>query len=165
MTRNVQTAPDRVAVLGPDLSWTYADLHQRALGLAAQFRALGIGRGDVVAIQLPNSAEFILTYLATGYAGAILQTLHMPYRGAEIEMLLAHSGANAIVCLAQGKDFNPAEAVLAMKPRLPKLQHVIAVGPGTPPARCRSMRMPRARRSPRSRRRPTISCCPTPPAP
>jgi cyclohexanecarboxylate-CoA ligase/acyl-CoA synthetase len=129
MTRNVQAAPDRVAVLGPDLSWTYSDLHRRALGLAAQFRALGIGRGDVVAIQLPNGAEFILTYLATGYAGAILQTLHMPYRGAEIETLLAHSGAKAIVCLSQGKDFNAAEAVLSMQPRLPKLQHVIAVGP------------------------------------
>jgi cyclohexanecarboxylate-CoA ligase/acyl-CoA synthetase len=131
MTRHVRAIPDRVAVTGPDGAWSYSDLQRRALGLAAQFRALGIGRGDVVAIQLPNVAEFILTYLATGYAGAILQTLHMPYRGAEIETLLAHSGAKAMVCLAQGKDFNPAEAVLAMKPRLPRLQHVIAVGPGT----------------------------------
>jgi cyclohexanecarboxylate-CoA ligase/acyl-CoA synthetase len=53
----------------------------------------------------------------------------MPYRGAEIEFFLHHSGAKAIVCMGQGKDFNPAEAVLAMKPRLPKLSHVLAVGP------------------------------------
>jgi cyclohexanecarboxylate-CoA ligase/acyl-CoA synthetase len=128
MLRHVKAAPDRVAVASPHGAWSYAELHRRALGLAAQFRALGIQRGDVVAIQLPNVAEFVLTYLATGYAGAILQTLHMPYRGAEIELLLNHSGAKALVCLGQGKDFNPAEAVLAMKPRLPKLQHVIAVG-------------------------------------
>ena len=117
------------ALVGPDVSWTYAELHQRALNLATQFRSLGIGRGDVVAVQLPNSAEFILTYLATGYAGGILQTLHMPYRGAEIEFLLAHSGAKAVVCMGQGKDFQPAEAILAMQPRLPQLKHLIAVGP------------------------------------
>ncbi len=134
MLRNVREAGDRVAVMGPHGAWSYAELHRRALGLAAQWRALGIGRGDVVAIQLPNLAEFILTYLATGYAGAILQTLHMPYRGAEIELLLNHSGAKAIVCMGQGKDFNPAEALLAMRARLPKLQHVIAIGAVPPGA-------------------------------
>ena len=125
-------SPQRLAVIGPGASWRYAELHARALDLAAHFRALGIGRGDVVAIQLPNLPEFVLTYLATAYAGAILQTLHMPYRGAEIEQLLHHSGAKAIVCLGQGKDFNPAQAVLAMQPRLKQLAHVIAVGPNPP---------------------------------
>ncbi|MGD9920072.1 MAG: class I adenylate-forming enzyme family protein [Pseudorhodoplanes sp.] len=126
-------APDQVAILGPNTRWSYGELHARAIGLAARLRSLGIGRGDVVAIQLPNLPEFVLTYLATGYAGAILQTLHMPYRGAEIEFLLQHSGAKAIVCMGQGKDFNPAEAVLAMKPRLPALAHVIALGSNPPP--------------------------------
>ena len=129
MTRNVRDASGHAAIVGPHGAWSYQELHRRALGLAAQLRALGIGRGDVLAIQLPNLAEFILTYLAAGYAGAILQTLHMPYRGAEIETLLHHSSAKAIVCMGQSKDFNPAEAVLAMKPRLPKLQHVMALGP------------------------------------
>lgn len=132
MDRLAAEAPERIALIGPGASWSYAELHTRALNLAAQFRTLGIGRGDTVAIQLPNLPEFVLTYLATGYAGAILQTLHMPYRGAEIEFLLQHSGAKAIVCLGQGKDFNPAEAILAMQPRLPALKHVIALGPNPP---------------------------------
>jgi cyclohexanecarboxylate-CoA ligase len=125
-------SPERIALIGPGTSWSYAELHARALNLAAQFRGLGIGRGDTIAIQLPNLPEFVLTYLAAGYAGAVLQTLHMPYRGAEIEFLLQHSGAKAIVCLGQGKDFNPADAVLAMQPRLPALKHVIALGPNPP---------------------------------
>ena len=128
MDKHAATSGAAPALVGPDVAWTYADLHQRALALAAQFRAWGIARGDVVAVQLPNSAEFILTYLATGYVGAVLQTLHMPYRGSEIEFLLKHSGATAIVCLGQGKDFHPAEAIVAMQPRLPQLKHVIAVG-------------------------------------
>ena len=129
---HVQQSPQHVAVLGPGVSWTYADLHARALALATRLRSLGIARGDIVAAQLPNCAEFILTYLATGYAGAILQTLHMPYRGSEIEFLLKHSGAKAVVCMAQGKDFQPAQAILAMQPRLPQLKHVLAVGGNAP---------------------------------
>ena len=129
---HVQQSPQHVAVLGPGVSWTYADLHARALALAARLRSLGIARGDIVAAQLPNCAEFILTYLATGYAGAILQTLHMPYRGADIEFLLKHSGAKTVVCMAQGKDFQPAQAILAMRPRLPQLKHVLAVGDNAP---------------------------------
>jgi cyclohexanecarboxylate-CoA ligase/acyl-CoA synthetase len=132
MEQHVSQAPQHVAVSGPDVSYTYADLHARALALAARLRSLGIGRGDIVAVQLPNCAEFVLTYLATGYAGAILQTLHMPYRGADIEFLLKHSGAKVVVCMAQGKDFQPAEAILAMRLRLPQLKHVIAVGDHAP---------------------------------
>ncbi len=128
MQSNAAAAGDRNALTGPHGSWSYAELHRRALGLAAQLHALGIRRGDVVAVQLPNIAEFVLTYLASGYAGAILQTLHMPYRSAEIEQLLGHSGAKLFVCMGQGKDFNPAETVLAIQARLPSLQHVLAVG-------------------------------------
>ena len=129
---HAQQSPQHVAVLGPGVSWTYTDLHARALALAARLRSLGIARCDVVAVQLPNCAEFILTYLATDYAGATLQTLHMPYRGADIEFLLKHSGAKAVVCMGQGKDFQPAQAILAMQPRLPQLKHVLAVGGNAP---------------------------------
>jgi len=53
----------------------------------------GIGAGDVVAMQLPNTLEFLLVHLAAARLGAVLCTLHVPYRGAEIETILAHSGA------------------------------------------------------------------------
>lgn len=132
MDGHVSRIPDRIAIKGPGGAFTYAELHARALGLAATLRELGIARGDVVAVQLPNIAEFIVTYLATGYAGGVLQTLHMPYRAAEIEPLLLHGNAKVAVCLAQGKDFNPADAILAMKPRLPALNAVLAVGPNAP---------------------------------
>ena len=109
---------------------SYATLHAQALSLAAGFRSLGLRQGDVIAAQLPNSVEFLLCYLAAGYIGATLQTVHMPYRGAEVEALLAHSRAAAAVCLAQTKDGSPAEIILARK--LPHLRHVIALG--QPPA-------------------------------
>jgi cyclohexanecarboxylate-CoA ligase len=127
-----RAAPQRSAVLGPSGTLSYGDLHACALALAGFLRGLGVGPGDVVAAQLPNGAEFILTYIAAGYVGAVLQTIHMPYRAAEVEPLLRHGSAKVIVCLARTKDFAPAEMAIALKPGVSSLQHVIAVGEGAP---------------------------------
>jgi cyclohexanecarboxylate-CoA ligase len=133
--RIVRAAPAQAAIVGPnphESPLTYAELHARALALAAGFRALDLGPGDTVAAQLPNGVEFLTCYLAAGYIGATLQTIHMPYRGAEVETLLAHSRAKAAVCLGQGKDASPAEIILSRRPKLPHLRHVIAAGPLAP---------------------------------
>src|SRR4029077_2748202 len=53
-------------------------------------------------------------------------------RAAELELLLRHGGAKAVVCLAQMKDFAPARWVLGMRERLPALAHVVAVGEDAP---------------------------------
>ena len=130
--RLARGAGSQIAVVGAGAPLTYADLHARALSLAAGLRGIGLGPGAIVAAQLPNGVAFLTCYLATGYIGATLQTIHMPYRGAEVETLLAHSRAAAAVCLAQGKDASPAEIILSRRPKLPHLRHVIAVGPPPP---------------------------------
>ncbi len=132
MDARVQAAPSAPAVIGAGGTLSYGELHGRTLALAAFLREHGVGPGDVIAAQLPNIAEFIIAYLAAGYLGATLQTIHMPYRAAEVEPLLRHGGAKAFICIARGKDFSAAEMALSLKPRLPKLQHVIAVGEGAP---------------------------------
>jgi cyclohexanecarboxylate-CoA ligase/acyl-CoA synthetase len=132
VSRFAREAPAKPAVIGAGPSLTYAELHAQALSLAGGLAALGLGRGDIVAAQLPNGVEFLTCYLAAGYIGATLQTIHMPYRGAEVETLLAHSGARAAVCLAQGKDASPAEIIQSRRAKLQQLKHVIAVGPNGP---------------------------------
>ena len=130
--RAAAAAPHKPAILDASGAVSYGDLHARALSLAAFLRGLGVAPGDVVAAQLPNGIEFILTYLAAGYAGAVLQTIHMPYRAAEVEPLLRHAGAKVFVCLAATKDFSPAEMALSLKPKVASLQHVVAVGEVAP---------------------------------
>jgi cyclohexanecarboxylate-CoA ligase/acyl-CoA synthetase len=111
----------------------FATLHRRAQALAGFFTGLGLKRGDVIAAQLPNSATFVLSYLAAGYIGATLQTIHMPYRAAEIGPLLTHGKARAFICLGTMKDFLPAAFALSLRAALPSLLHVIAVGGEPPP--------------------------------
>lgn len=125
--------PQAPAILAEDGPTGFDALHARALALAGFLRERGLGRGDIIAAQLPNSIEFVLTFLASGYLGATLQTVHMPYRAAEIDPLLRHSKAKAFVGLARAKDFSPAELALSLRATLPTLQQVIAVG-AEPPA-------------------------------
>jgi cyclohexanecarboxylate-CoA ligase/acyl-CoA synthetase len=96
--------------------------------LAAGFAAIGVAHGDVVAVQLPNSREFVLTWLALAARGAILQTVHLPYGPAEVEPLLRHSGAKAAIALGAMKDRTPAAELVRLMQRLPALRCVVAVG-------------------------------------
>jgi cyclohexanecarboxylate-CoA ligase len=85
--------PEAPAVAGAGNVLTWRELERRVLCLAQGLNEKGIGAGDVVAVQLPNTLEFLLVHLATARLGAVMCTVHMPYRGAEIETILAHSGA------------------------------------------------------------------------
>jgi len=118
----------RPALLGPGGALTYAELAARSERLAAGLDALGLGHGDVICVQLPNTPEFIVAYLAIARLGAVMSTVHMPYRAAELRTLLAHSRARALICVSATKDYAPAAAALAMKPELPALDRVIALG-------------------------------------
>ncbi len=121
--------PDKPALLHGDVTITYGELATRIDRFAAGLQGLGIGKGDVVAVQLPNVPEFVVAYLGLCRVGAVMQTIHMPYRGAELEFLLRHGGARAFICLSQFKDVAPAELAVAMKSRCPDLEQVISLGP------------------------------------
>ena len=111
---------------GAVVSWKA--LAERVERFAAGLRAAGVSAGDVVAVQLPNIPEFVVAYLAVCRLGAVMSTIHMPYRGSEFETLLRHSRARAIVCLSQAKDWSPAEAALELKASIPTLRSVVALG-------------------------------------
>jgi cyclohexanecarboxylate-CoA ligase len=125
--------PSATALIRGDEKLDYAELHQRAERVAALLVSLGVRKGDVVAAQLPNCVEFVVAYLAVGYAGAIFQTVHMPYRLAEIGLLLDHSGAKVFICLDHFKDFSPANCGLSLVGPRSSLKHVIVVGNEAPP--------------------------------
>jgi len=104
LARHVRERPDAPALVLQDRVWTWHELYLEVDNVAAGLRARGVGRGDVVALQLPNAPEFVISYLAIAQLGAITCTLHMPYRGAEVQALMRHSGARLAICLPQSKD-------------------------------------------------------------
>ena len=65
------------------------------------FAALGVGRGDVVVIQLPNVVEGVLALLACARMGAILSPVAMAYRGHELRQILPSVAPK--LCLTVGE--------------------------------------------------------------
>ncbi|WP_304217987.1 class I adenylate-forming enzyme family protein [Phenylobacterium aquaticum] len=82
-------APNRAALVGtPPQRLTYAQVDARVDALCQVFAGLGVGRGDVVATQLPNLVEGVLAFLACARMGAILSPVAMAYRGHELRQIL-----------------------------------------------------------------------------
>jgi acyl-CoA synthetase (AMP-forming)/AMP-acid ligase II len=98
--RRARDAPRAPALLFGDSRVANEEFRQRALRVARGLASQGIGKGDVVAVQLPNIPEYLVCYAAVCALGATLQPVHMPYRRAEITHLLGHSGAKLFVCAA-----------------------------------------------------------------
>jgi len=127
--RNVARAPDRPALITTSTRLTYMELKDRALRIAAGLSALGIRKDDVVAVRLPNLPEFVLVWLAINSLGAVMQTLHMAYGKREVERLLQHSRARALIAATMPNDQLPTDELASLNNSVPSLQHVIGLQP------------------------------------
>lgn len=82
-------APNREGLVGtPPQRLTWAEADARIDALAHAFAGLGVGRGDVVAMQLPNLVEGVLAFLACSRMGAILSPVAVAYRAHELRQIL-----------------------------------------------------------------------------
>ena len=121
--------PDAPALISSIKTLSYAELKNDVDRLAYGLTGLGLVKGDVVAVQLPNIPEFLTTYLAIASFGGLMQTIHMPYGRSDIEFLLGHSGARVVISLAAFKEFPTQEIMLDCRRKLSTLEHVIVLGP------------------------------------
>lgn len=127
LTHHASVTPNAIALNGEAGPTTYGELAVQVGKIASGLANLGIGRGDVVGVQLPNIPAFVVSFLAVAARGAIFQTLHMPYRSNELRGLLADAGAKAVI-VTHSPSESRAEDVMNVRSELPNLQHVIALG-------------------------------------
>jgi acyl-CoA synthetase (AMP-forming)/AMP-acid ligase II len=76
---------------------SYGSLADRVRGLAAGLAARGIGKGDVVAIYMPNLPEYALVFHGVCLAGAVNTTINPLYKAGELAFQLRDSGARILV--------------------------------------------------------------------
>ena len=89
--------PDNPAIsFGAD-TLTYAQLWEMALGACAAFRALGVARGDRVAVYLEKRFETVAALLGISAAGAILVPINPLLRARQVTHILSDSGARLII--------------------------------------------------------------------
>jgi acetyl-CoA synthetase len=102
---------------------TYRALMADANRLSNALVALGVARGDRVAIVLPQRAETAIAHLAIYQLGAVAMPLSMLFGPDALEYRLQDSGAVVAIC-----DATATATVLALRAQCPALRHVITVG-------------------------------------
>ncbi len=80
-------------------SLSYAQLHEKVEGLAASLQDLGVGKGDRVALYLPNCPQFVIAYLAAARIGAIVVPFNPLYSAREAEEQFNDCGARIAIVL------------------------------------------------------------------
>jgi cyclohexanecarboxylate-CoA ligase len=110
--------------------FTYRELATLADRIAVGLTRLGVGRNDVVAMQLPNWWQFSLLYLACSRIGAVLNPLMHIFRERELSFMLKHGEAKVLVVPKVFRGFDHEAMALALQPGLPHLQHIVVVNGG-----------------------------------
>jgi acyl-CoA synthetase (AMP-forming)/AMP-acid ligase II len=138
--------PERVAVIAGGRQLTFAELAERAARVAGGLREAGLGRGDVLALWLPNRPEWLELLFACARLGVCVAAVNTRYREAELEHVLRASRARGIVLAPGflGVDFRGL--LDRVRPGLPDLELVwsletVPLGPpaaddGRPDDRC-----------------------------
>jgi cyclohexanecarboxylate-CoA ligase len=93
---------------------------------------MGVRKGDVVSMQLPNWWQFAIVVLACGRIGAVANPLMHIFRERELGYMLAFAQTKVWVVpqTYRGHDF--ASMARALQPSLPDLQHVVVVDEAGP---------------------------------
>ena len=88
--------PEAEALLAESQSWTRAQLWDAVAQRAAGLRAIGLEPGDRVVVQLPNTSDFVVTFLAMVWAG-VIPVLALPgHRRAELRHIATTAKARGL---------------------------------------------------------------------
>jgi long-chain acyl-CoA synthetase len=98
LRRAAATAPGKEALVAGERRMTYAELDAAASALAARLHAIGVARGERVALLLPNGAEAAVAVYGTLRAGAAFTPLNPTIKADKLAYVLRDCGAAAVVC-------------------------------------------------------------------
>ena len=82
---------DKVAIVDRRWRLTFADLDRLARRVACGLLHLGLTPGDVISIQTPNWAEWLIVHCAATKIGAVTNSIGAMYRHAEVGYILDYA--------------------------------------------------------------------------
>lgn len=118
-----QRAPSSTALIIGDEQMNYGELGTRIGCVATSLRRLGVQPGDRLALLMPNSVEYLVSYYALIKLGAVAAPLNPLLREPEVRYIMEDCQASGLIF---GQEF--ASIVEALRSKLSSLHHTIVVG-------------------------------------
>ncbi|MDQ6659880.1 MAG: AMP-binding protein [Chloroflexota bacterium] len=129
-----------------NIRWNYAEYCERADAVARGLMALGLNKGDHIAIWAVNLPEWLLLYMAAAKAGLVLVTINPVLRAQEVEYILKQGDVVALFFMAKVREHDCLATIRSMitsgtqngevgsegSERLPMLRYVSLVGALSP---------------------------------
>jgi fatty-acyl-CoA synthase len=95
--RQAAARPDTLALLDRERLVGVRALADEAARLAGGLASIGVGRGDRVALWLPNLPAWLATFFACGRLGAVAVSINTRFRSHEVADIVGRAGCKAIV--------------------------------------------------------------------
>jgi acyl-CoA ligase (AMP-forming) (exosortase A-associated) len=125
-----ERTPQALALHDNGAAIRYADLAQQIRGFASALAALGVGRGERVAIQLDKRVETVVASFGAPAHGAVFVPINPLLKPEQVGYILRDCSVRVLVTTAER-----LQLLVAIVPDCPDLRHVIVVGAKTLPAR------------------------------
>jgi AMP-binding enzyme len=116
----------------PPRRLTFAQADRAISALAAHFIDAGLPTHSVIAVQLPNTIEFMLTVLAAHRAGLVVALFPQLWRQAELVAALNRTSARAIVTTSKIDGVNHADLAMNAAAEAFSIRHVCGFGGDLP---------------------------------
>ncbi|WP_426438759.1 AMP-binding protein [Bradyrhizobium genosp. P] len=97
VTRSAQRFPQREMICDGDRRWSYREFDAWTNRVAHGLSALGLRKGDALALMSGNCAEFLAVYFACARLGLVCVPINLLWRQHELSHVLADSRARAAV--------------------------------------------------------------------
>ena len=97
LRKAAQVHPDRLAVIHGERRLHWGEVHARCRRLASALQGWGVGRGDTVAVMLPNVPAMVELHFGPAMLGAVLNTLNVRLDAEAIAFMLQHGEAKVLI--------------------------------------------------------------------
>lgn len=137
---------DALVYIDKNIRYTYKEFNEKCNQIAKGLMALGIKRGDHIAVWAYNIPEWVLLQFSSARIGAVLVTVNTYYKSHELEYLLKQSDSTTLFLVRGFKGVDYIEIINSVIPnlkdkkpgdikfeKLPYLKNIVFIGAKKPP--------------------------------
>jgi cyclohexanecarboxylate-CoA ligase len=132
LQRHARDRGDKLAIIDRRWRLTFAELDRLARRAACGLLHLGLTPADVISIQTPNWAEWLIMHCAATKIGAVTNSIGAVYRHHEVGYILDYAETALVLIPGAFRGFSYTAMMAELWPTLPRLRHVLVIGDDVP---------------------------------